>query len=180
MKIIVMYLLFIVSSLFILLSCHLALSCDAAPMVRAIALDYKLDPDLVIAIMEVESECNEERVGKLGERGLFQLRPEFHSHAAGPRDRHVTIAIRYLDYVRARCAPAYGDAWFICFNQGPFKKPSTAEPTKTTYYKKVMEKYASKKSKTNSKKEESDPKIRQRTGPLLPSNIRRTPAIKIE
>lgn len=109
------------------------------PIVNAIALKHGIDPKLAYAIMEVESGCNPNKVGALGEVGIFQLRPNMHPGADGTRDEHIDSAIRYLAYVRRYCRAAYGDAWFVCFNTGPFRKTRLKEPTQQTYYKKVVE-----------------------------------------
>jgi hypothetical protein len=111
------------------------------PIVNAIALKHGIDPRLAFAIMEVESGCDPKKVGSLGEVGIFQLRPSMHPGAEGTRAEHVDSAIRYLAYVRRHCRTSYGDAWFVCFNTGPFRKTRLKEPTQQTYYKRVQEAY---------------------------------------
>jgi soluble lytic murein transglycosylase-like protein len=116
-------------------------TCPAKRIVEAIAIEHEIDPKLALAIMKVESNCNDSKVGTLGEVGIFQLRPNMHTDAHDRGAKHITSAIRYLRYVHTRCYRDYGPAWFICYNQGPFRKTKLKEPTKNSYYQKVMEAY---------------------------------------
>ncbi len=88
-------------------------------MIREIAEQEGVNPDLAVAIATVESELNSEKIGGLGEVGLFQLRPEFHKVKRGNVKANIRTAMRYLRYIQTKCEPKYDKAWFICYNLGP-------------------------------------------------------------
>ncbi len=115
-------------------------------MIRETAIEYGIDPDLALAIAEVESKFNPEAIGSLGEIGIFQLRPEFHAVTPGDVRGNARTAMAYLNYVRRVCAPKYGDQFWVCFNLGPYNKK---RPTLETlpYYKKVMSVYQTRKAR---------------------------------
>jgi soluble lytic murein transglycosylase-like protein len=102
---------------------------------------YNIDAKLAVAIAKTESSLNPNAVGSLGELGLFQLRPEFHNVIDGNTKHNVEVAMKYLSYVKRKCASKYGNAWFICFNTGPYRQNIIANPTNFSYYKKVMNHY---------------------------------------
>ncbi len=113
------------------------------------AKKHKIDPDLVLAIMEVESGFNKNARGKLGEIGLLQLRPEFHDVRAGDTDHNIAVGVRYLAYCRNACLRRYGSAFFVCFNRGPYSAP-VENPKATKYYKRVITIYKERKEKARS------------------------------
>lgn len=102
------------------------------------AVRHGIRPEIVKAIITVESSWNPDAVGALGEVGLLQMRPEFHPAViqSGPEEQ-IELGVRYLAYVKGHCIGDYGHAWFVCFNAGPFHRYKA--PTKTPYYNKVME-----------------------------------------
>jgi soluble lytic murein transglycosylase-like protein len=89
-----------------------------------------------LAIATVESRLNPNAIGAIGEIGLFQLRPEFHSVKRGEIDHNINVATRYLAKLQKQCAH-YGDAFFVCFNYGPGRR--LKRPKQFPYYIKVME-----------------------------------------
>jgi hypothetical protein len=105
-------------------------------LIQKTAARYGIDPALAVAIAQVESNLNHAAVGGLGERGLFQLRPEFHG-VAESKEQHVEKAIKYLSYVKRRCKPLYGDTWYVCFNTGPYRKKKLDNSREFAYAKKV-------------------------------------------
>jgi soluble lytic murein transglycosylase-like protein len=100
-----------------------------------VALAEGVDPNLALAIAEVESRFNPQTVGTLGELGIYQLRPEFHSVSLKDTHGNIVTGIRYLAKLKRVCN-FYGDAFFVCFNYGPTKR--LKYPTLFPYYKKVM------------------------------------------
>lgn len=94
-----------------------------------------LDPDIPVAIATVESSLNPKAVGGLGEVGLFQLRPEYHAVVPGNTGHNILTGVAYLAELKKKCG-RFNDAWFVCFNYGPYNK--LKYPHKTDYYKKVM------------------------------------------
>ncbi len=128
----------------LLISLLLPIPCHADEIPKFIkrkALEYKIDPDLVYAIAKVESSLNPNAIGKKGEVGLFQLRPEFHDVRYGDYKHNTEVAIKYLAYVKRRCQSKYKHAWFICFNTGPNRTNLVKNPEQFAYYRKVMSEY---------------------------------------
>lgn len=105
--------------------------------IREMAVDHGIDPDLAVAIAEVESGLNPNAVGQLGELGVFQLRPEFHDVRRGDKRHNVKVAMRYMNQLMKDCAH-YGSAWFVCWNLGPHYK-RLKYPTKFPYFVKVQQ-----------------------------------------
>jgi hypothetical protein len=108
---------------------------DLERKIKAAATRHGVDPDLALAIARVESGLNYKAVGRLGEVGLFQLRPEYHTAELGDIEQNIDTAVRYLATVRERCKADYGNAWFVCFNHGPNKR--LKDPHNFSYYLKV-------------------------------------------
>ncbi len=103
--------------------------------IQTAAVEHGIDPNLAVAIATVESNLNPNTVGLLNEQGLFQLRPEYHPVAKGDIRGNIQAAMLYLTRLKKSCA-SYGDAFFVCFNLGEYKK--IRYPTKFPYYSKVM------------------------------------------
>lgn len=118
-----------------------------APIIKEAALEYNIDPDLALAIAEVESQFNPQAVGGLGEIGMFQLRPEFHNVIKNNPRHNARVAMAYLNYVRRVCTPKYGSAFWVCYNVGPYR-PKIQTPEKLPYYKKVKSAYKARKAKS--------------------------------
>ncbi len=120
-----------------------ALTSEAAEtteaLVKRTAVKYNIDPDLALAIMEVESGGNPHAIGTKGELGLYQLHPRYHTGATFDVDRNIYLGIRYLARCRATCGKRFGSAFFVCFNRGPSTK--IREPKKTEYYRRVTAAY---------------------------------------
>ncbi len=93
-----------------------------------------VSPSLALAIADVESGGNPNAVGSLGELGVFQLRPEFHSVTKGDTRGNIELGVRYLAALKRQCA-SYGDAYFVCFNYGTARR--LVYPRLFPYYQKV-------------------------------------------
>jgi len=106
-------------------------------IIRDKSTQYKMNPDLMVAIARTESGLNPKAVGGLGEIGVFQLRPEFHDVRRGDVEHNIETAIKYLAEIRRKWQPVYGDAWFIKFNLGPNYRELN-HPKLFPYYRKVM------------------------------------------
>jgi len=97
---------------------------------------YNVNPNLIMAIMKVESTFNPLAVGKDGEVGLMQLRPKFHKGVTFGIENNIMMGTRYLMYIKKLKQMNHNEAWFVYYNRGPFS--SLDNPKKTLYYKKVM------------------------------------------
>lgn len=133
------YLLFliIVLAVFTILTTQIA-SADIAEVIRCTAAQEGVDPELALAIARVESGLNVGARGKLGEIGVYQLRPEFHRVRCGDYLSNVRTGIRYLRSIQVTCSRKYGQAWFICYNVGPNYGKQIRYPTKFPYYTRVL------------------------------------------
>lgn len=95
--------------------------------VRAIAKAEGISPDLLVAIVSVESGFNVNAVGSVGEIGLMQLKPKYHDASFNVR-KNVTTGARYLLWLKERPeCKSRGKAWFTCYQTGPNKKLENAE-----------------------------------------------------
>ena len=99
---------------------------------------YNIDPELVTAIVKVESNFNPKAVGASHkERGLMQLHPKYFPTATFSVKGNLEQGIRHLVSMRPHCIQKYGKgAWFVCYNVGANSKIKNA--IKQSYYKKVM------------------------------------------
>lgn len=97
---------------------------------------YKLDPNLVLAIVEVESNFNVNARGTHGEVGLYQLHPQYHADIPRSVYKQIDYGSRYLSWVRQQCLHRYGDAWIVCYNAGPNCR--IIHPLRNPYYIRVM------------------------------------------
>jgi soluble lytic murein transglycosylase-like protein len=114
---------------------------DAAQIALITEIEAKkhaLDSKMVLAIIMTESRFNKKATGALGEVGLMQLRPQFHSASYDIKD-NLKKGIRYLAYARDKCYNKYGEAWIVCFNGGTGIR--LKRPLEFAYYKKVRENY---------------------------------------
>lgn len=104
------------------------------PAIVTTAIAHGVDPQVALAIVEVESSFNPKARGSKGEVGLFQLHPKYHKVS---RDEYTNIktAIAYIAHIEPRCRAKYGQAWIVCYNYGPTR--TLKAPEKTRYYKKV-------------------------------------------
>lgn len=99
------------------------------------SLQYGIQYELLLAIIEVESNFNPLAIGKDGELGVMQLHPKWHSPKLGDIEGNIEKGTRFLHYIKQRFEPVYGDAWFVAYNFGPSRMLS--DPRATEYYKRV-------------------------------------------
>jgi len=89
---------------------------DIKESIGVIARDHGEDPILLQSIAFIESNLNPKAIGKIGEIGLFQLRPEFHSISLNASVKQQTLAaIKYLQKLKVQC----GKKFLQCWNMGP-------------------------------------------------------------
>lgn len=100
---------------------------------------YAMDPDLALAVIEVESNFDPNKTGLKGEIGLFQLLPVYFPTAKHDLTTNIKLGILYLRFVKQNCPVKEGLTYVICYNQGLTKKPK--HPLKHPYYMKVMSAY---------------------------------------
>lgn len=99
---------------------------------------YQVEPELIAAVIEVESKFNPNAVGTHGEIGLMQLHPRYHLASADVR-ANIDEGTKYLSWVRANCPFKRGNEWINCYNLGTGHYLSF--PKEYPYYKNVMKAY---------------------------------------
>lgn len=86
-------------------------------IIIAEALRQGFDPNIALAVAKTESSFRPAVVGKVGELGLYQIRPEFsnltRTELLDPA-KNAREGIRQLKYWKTRC----GDRYLACFNGG--------------------------------------------------------------
>lgn len=107
---------------------------------------HGIEPELILAIIKVESNFNQYAVGKTHkERGLMQLRPTFHK-ASFNIEENLEEGVAYLQQMKRRCSKKYGEAWWVCFNHGANKTLDFVKDS--NYYQKVRKAYDEQQKKT--------------------------------
>lgn len=104
-------------------------------LIVTVALEEGLRPEVLDAIVFVESSYNVEAVGSLGEMGLTQLRPEFHECASFDPETNLRCAAKYLKKHEKRGRAKYGRCWWLLHNVGPYR--DGVDPRNHPYAKKV-------------------------------------------
>ena len=100
---------------------------------------YNFDPNLILAIIEVESNFNVKALGKAGEIGLMQLHPRYFSNIPQGIVGNIDMGVKYLAYTRKHCSHKNGIEFVTCYNRGTKRKLS--KPKLTPYYRKVVNAY---------------------------------------
>lgn len=102
-----------------------------------------VDPDLAVAVAEVESGVRVEATGLLGEVGIFQIRPEFQPSLTKEQLRrpktNIRVGIRMIKRFQEDCFHKKDIYFVICFNFGPANAGKVKNPDKFPYVVKVKE-----------------------------------------
>lgn len=101
-----------------------------------LSLQYGIDPDVTLAIIETESSFKQYQVGSSGEIGLMQLRPKFHPRVTFEISRNIELGVSYLAKMKRLCEPTLGKAWVVCYNKGPSARFDKADAWKAKYFQK--------------------------------------------
>jgi soluble lytic murein transglycosylase-like protein len=109
---------------------------------------YGIDPKVAIAVARYESSLNPNAIGKLGELGIFQLRPEFipkysKKELLNPAI-NIVIGIQRLKQIKETCVHKNGIDWLVCYNYGESNAKRVKYPSLFPYVKnvkKIMEAY---------------------------------------
>ncbi len=103
--------------------------------ITSAALSQGIDPNLALAVAEVESGLKPDATGKAGEIGLFQLHPRFHPTASYKVKENIDLGIKTLLFWQHNCPTKTNFTFVNCYNRGYKSAPF---PRRTPYYKKVM------------------------------------------
>jgi soluble lytic murein transglycosylase-like protein len=110
-----------------------------------------LDPYLAISIAKMESTFNHKAVGRVGEIGVFQIRPEFVEETSkqlfDPKT-NIKRGIKLLKYAQRRCKYKKNKQFVICYNRGISGGNRIKNPHKVKYYLKLLKTYAQVKKET--------------------------------
>src|SRR5690349_21423565 len=83
---------------------------------------YKVEPQLVMAVIQTESRFNPDETGTKGEIGLMQLMPsEFPDYTEEQLfdiETNIRLGIAHLAAVRKECKHKEDKTWVICYNLG--------------------------------------------------------------
>lgn len=95
-----------------------------------------INPKLALAIAKTESNLNPKARGSKGEIGLFQIMPKTYPGVyLVDTDKNIKYGVKLLAKYKKQCKDM-GDAWFVCYNNGPNRRPRY--PYWHPYYKRVM------------------------------------------
>lgn len=97
-----------------------------------------VDPQLALAVVEVESGFNPKARGRAGEVGLFQLHPSYFPNAPEGITKNIELGIKHLMFWETKCYTKTKHTWVTCFNSGNRKLKS---PQLAPYYRKVISAY---------------------------------------
>lgn len=104
------------------------------------AMEAGLDPQLVLAVIEVESSFNPKAVGQShGEIGLMQLHPRYFPQATHDIKENIRLGVEELVRVKKKMWKYAGCAWFVYYNTGVNRELHS--PSEHSYFKKVTEVY---------------------------------------
>lgn len=102
---------------------------------------YNINPAMVVAIIQTESQFNERALSYTNDRGYMQLNPKsFPQYKADDLynpEINIREGVKYLAQMRKECSHKLDDTWLICFNLGVNKAKLVKHPKLFPYYRKV-------------------------------------------
>lgn len=105
---------------------------------------YGIDPHLAAAVAKTESRFNPKAVGRIGEVGLFQVRPEFSrfpKHKLFDIHTNMIAGLELLQKAKTQCKHKLNKTWLVCYNAGMAGGKKIKRPELFPYYKKVYAHY---------------------------------------
>lgn len=110
--------------------------------IMSAAPHYDVDPDLAVAIAEVESNFRIEATSHVGAIGIMQIMPQFHPQYTKEQLRspktNINVGLKLLREYKKICPHQKDKTWVICFNTGPTGAKKINKPHEFEYYKRVM------------------------------------------
>lgn len=103
------------------------------------------DPNVALAVAKVESNLNPSVVGKAGEVGLFQLKPQFvigvsKNELFNPHTNIIT-GIQRLKEEKEKCSHKAKLNYLVCYNYGRTNAKKVMSPDTFPYVLKVTKEY---------------------------------------
>lgn len=117
---------------------------EIKPHIREIIKEFSykkgLNPDLVSAIILVESRGRQYVIGRDGEIGLMQLHPKYFIDASFNYIKNIDVGTTYLVSIKNKKGKKDGKkCWVTYYNYGLYSK--IKRPCLTSYYRKVMNEF---------------------------------------
>lgn len=79
--------------------------------------------DVALAVAQQESNLNPKAIGALGERGIYQIRPQFHKEYTVKQLEdpliNIEVGINYLSKMKHECYHRDNINYLVCWNGGP-------------------------------------------------------------
>ena len=105
---------------------------------------YHVDPDMVKAVVQVESRGRSDKIGAAGEVGMMQLMPLYFRYDVSKLKKprlNISLGVRHLADMQKRCSHQVDQTWIICYNLGVAGAKKIKHPKKFPYYRDVMSEY---------------------------------------
>lgn len=119
---------------------------DVVQLIFTLALQGGVDPHLVLAIAQTESQLDQSKIGPVGELGVMQVRPEYSTKNLHNLKENIKEGIRILKSAQVSCKHREAMEWVVCYNAGNTGGSRLKYPHLFPYYVKVMSKYKEMKS----------------------------------
>jgi Transglycosylase SLT domain len=117
--------------------------------IKLYASMFNLSPNLIAAVITVESSQNPRTIGQVGEIGLMQVRPEYHKHAKGllfVPTYNIKEGAKRLAEAKRYCKHKIDYQWVVCYNRGLIGGARLKDPSTDSYYLKVRKELSSENS----------------------------------
>lgn len=119
-------------------------------LIMSMSLEQGINPNISLAIVEVESKFNLSAIGPVGEIGLFQVRPEYSKYSRKELfnyEINIKEGLRIIKTSMDRCKHQTNNEWLVCYNAGIRGGSNIKYPKNFIYYKKVQNVYLKNKAK---------------------------------
>ena len=99
-----------------------------------------VDPYIALSVASVESNIQMDKVGELGEIGVFQILPEYSGYSpTGLSNPHINVmaGINRIKETQSRCKYKDDLYYLICYNMGYEGAKRIRYPDKNEYVKRI-------------------------------------------
>lgn len=104
---------------------------------------YGFDHKVALAVAKVESNYDQQAIGKHYEIGVFQINPKYHHDPKELKNIHVNIqtGIQMLKNAKDNCKHKELHDYLVCYNVGITGGSKIKKPRQFDYVKKVTNEY---------------------------------------